>query len=101
MRRWRASAASAILMLLIAAAPVRAQQLVTVTMPASVGFQVDDVSKATAGTPPATQVSYSNALLFLPGQSTLCRRRTSLQGPAKCATYIGRICSLNRADRGV
>jgi hypothetical protein len=47
---------------------VAAQETVSVTVPSVVGFPVTDASRATAGTPSLTTVSFSNANL-IPGRA--------------------------------
>src|SRR5262245_65757134 len=54
--------------LLLAVASARAQT-VTVRVPAGVSFNVVNVSASTSGTPNPAQVTFTNALLFLPTQS--------------------------------
>jgi len=62
-------AATAFAVLALAASRAEAQQVVTVTVPAGAAFTVNDVGSTTTGTPNPFHVSYSNATLFLPGQS--------------------------------
>jgi hypothetical protein len=51
----------------IPVASAAAQEMVTITVPAAVGFAVTDVSRSTSGAPGAARISFSNADL-IPGK---------------------------------
>jgi hypothetical protein len=65
------------------AAPARAQQVVTVTVPAGIAFNVINVSATTTGTPSSAVVSFSNPLLFAASQ------RLNMSVQADSSTFAG------------
>lgn len=72
-----------VLLALVSPRAVRAQQVVTVTVPPGVSFNVVDVAASTSGTPNATQVTYDTPTGF----STNEKLRIFVQADSN--TFVG------------